>query len=372
MDMDIIDSASLSKSLHLVHSDQPTLNPMPSPGTYHAADGNLLEKLELTFPEHDQNAESCKLQLRCCSVKSTLKRVGGLLVFHPLNVAVAIAGVLLAVLMFAGLLLSLGLVGISIVMAVGAVPIVLLWVVIPDRWMILSLVISGVLAIGYLVLFVYPWFNVYMVFAPYTLLFGGFVGILLFYLSFYSILLVVKIDVRLANFATRTVHSKSATEDLEPKDCETIQPRHQQGPCQGCVVFPDRHADTSLVASSFLFRYRKVLVGAMSAATVFFAVVQPAMSLFSGGDAPLYAQSMTWHQSPLLYVGIVASTWAFGAVGMLVVAALSVKLTTIVLSGWELKQIQGGATEITTQTSPRAAFVELSVASSPTAVTTSL
>ncbi|KAG1708774.1 hypothetical protein DVH05_022397 [Phytophthora capsici] len=314
---------------------------------------NLLEKLELTFPEHDR---SCKLNPRCCSVKATLKRAGGLLAFHLLNVAIAIAGFILAVLMVAEVLLN---VVILVVVAVGVLPFWLISLV-PDRWWILSLVSCGVVVIGYLVLYVYSWFNIYTLFAPHALVVCGLVGIGLFYLSFYSILLIVKIDARLANFAIRTIYSKSAAGDLEPEDCAK---RFSLASGRDEWVLPIMMMTCRLWLLLLYFAIAKAAVGAMSAATVFFAVVQPIMSLFSGGDGPFYASSMTFHQNPLLYVGVVTSTWAFGAVGIVVVAALSAKLTSVVFGERQLKQTQGEATELPGQTSPRAEFVELSVSS---------
>ncbi|KAK1930978.1 hypothetical protein P3T76_013567 [Phytophthora citrophthora] len=282
-----------------------------------------------------------------------------------LNVAIAIAGFILAMLMTAVLLLN---VAILMVVAIGALPFWLISLV-PDRCWILGLLSCGGVILGYIVLYVYSWFNIYTLFAPHALVLCGLVGYGLFYLSVYLTLLIVKLDARLANFATRTIYSKSTPKELEPEDCVKRFSLASSTDSMGLPIVMMTCRSWVLL---LYFSIAKVVVGAMSAATVFFAVVQPAMSLFSGGDGPFYSSSMTLHENPLLYVGIAASTWAFGVVGIVVVAALSVKLAVAVLGEWQLKQTQDGATELPAQTSPRAEFVELSVASPPAAVTPSL
>ncbi|KAF1791456.1 hypothetical protein JG687_00019702 [Phytophthora cactorum] len=68
--------------------------------------------------------------------------------------------------------------------------------------------------VGYLGLYVYSWFNVYSLFAPYALAVAGGSGSLLFYLSFFMFRFFVKTETRLTNFVGSTVSFCSTTEAL--------------------------------------------------------------------------------------------------------------------------------------------------------------
>lgn len=153
----------------------------PHESSHHVPDGDLLAKLNLTFPEQNESG-SCKLRPRYC---------GLLLAFHLMNAAVAAVGFIAVVAMLAGISLNLGWFAILLVVAVGAVPFLLLSVL-PERLSCLTMVGNGVVMAGYLALYVYSFFNIYTVLTPYVMVFGGAVGLLLFYPSYFMAKYLVK------------------------------------------------------------------------------------------------------------------------------------------------------------------------------------
>jgi hypothetical protein len=70
---------------------------------HRVVDGNMLEKLKLTFPK--ARPRGCnRLKPSCGTVKRLLECVGALLAFHLLSVAVALAGVVAVAVLLVGLL----------------------------------------------------------------------------------------------------------------------------------------------------------------------------------------------------------------------------------------------------------------------------
>ncbi|ETN22468.1 hypothetical protein PPTG_02397 [Phytophthora nicotianae INRA-310] len=338
--------------------------------TIHVADGNLRTKLDLTYPDSQANGCS-KLRLKSCNVKPLLKRSGGLVAFHLLNAVVAVIGAIAAALTLAALALTFGWVGIALAVAVGAIPFLLLSLL-PDRllegWLIA--LCYGALVVGYLGLYVWSWFNVYTMIAPYALAVAGGIGTLLFYLSFFMFLFLVKTEVRSANFVKLTVPFCVTTEDIP----EHADPAKRIGLNKNAEMWfvPITMMTCRTWITVLYFATLKVVVGALSAATIFFAVIQPAISLFGGGGAPFFASSLTFHHDPIAYVGVIVSLLILAVVGMVLVATLSVKLTSGILGEWTVKQDQSQdeRSEATIQdtASPKAGFAALNVAS-PTAAT---
>ncbi|OWZ09789.1 hypothetical protein PHMEG_00017459 [Phytophthora megakarya] len=333
----------------------------PHEPTY-ATDGNLLEKLELSFERNSQSV--CKSKLKCCHMKTVFKRVGVLFAFHMLNVLLAIIGIIAALLALAGLVMSLCWIMILLVVGVGAIPFWILLALIPERLTCLILLCYGLVVASYLALYVYSWFNIYTVLAPYALLLGGGFGLLFFYPSFFTILFLVKIDARLMNFVAPVIpFSSTAQNGLDPELCAK---RFNLERKEDIWLLPMVIMAFRSWTIIFYFAVIKTIFGVSSAATIFFVVIQPVTSLFSGGSAPFFASSMTIHNDPVVYVGVIAIVCVAGVVGLVLVATLSVKVTSCTLSEWEVTQdATQGEIEIqaATQTtiSPRAEF-ELAVA----------
>jgi hypothetical protein len=71
----------------------------------------------------------------------------------------------------------------------------------------------------------------------------------------------------------------------------------------------------------------KVVVGTLGVAGIVITVVQPAVAICSGGHAPLSANELTLRESLSAYSVVILFTWTVGAVGLAVLAKLSVQVT---------------------------------------------
>jgi len=88
-------------------------------------------------------------------------------------------------------------------------------------------------------------------------------------------------------------------------------------------------------------------------------VIQPAMSIFSGGHAPLFFSSLTFHSDPTVYVVAEVSCCVAGGVGLVIVAVLSAKSTWCVFSEPAEQQEQTPATP--TQEANGTSYAELAL-----------
>jgi hypothetical protein len=89
----------------------------------------------------------------------------------------------------------------------------------------------------------------------------------------------------------------------------------------------------ALITMASDFGVCKAFIGGLSAAVILCSVIQPAMSIVSGGDAPLFSSSMPFYTDPTVHVVLMLSSCVAGSVGLGLVAALSVKVTWCVFGG---------------------------------------
>lgn len=305
--------------------------------TSRGANGNMLEKLQLTFPtELDNQSGPCQFRSECCNIKTLVKQVGALLLFHLMNIGVAILGVIAVVVMIAGISLNLLWVVALVVFAIGAIPFILVSLI-PDR--LRCLVIPGytVLMLGYLALYIFSLLNLYTALAPYVLLAGGGIGYVLVYLSVSMNKFVVKADIRLTNFVLPFCCSTSE-ETLDREDCpEPIR----VDASSGFWILPSLTLTAHAWIVILYFGFCKVTMGVMSTAAVF-CVVQPVVSLCSGGGAPFLVWLMTSHQDPIVYFAVIDVAWIMGVVGLFWGAKLSVKLASCVFGEKKANEEEGG------------------------------
>lgn len=272
-------------------------------------------------------------------MKTLVKRASVLLVSHLLNILVAIGGLVGVSLLLAGLLLNLlWAVGILVV-AILAIPCVLLEQL-PDRLSCLKGLGYAVVVVFYLALYVASWFTIYTAVGPYVLVFGGAVGLALFYLVLWIIQTMMKADARLANFASFAIPSSllRAEEPLQSKECaEKFRIKLTGGISAYLPVF---EMTSRMWVIVLYFTVLKPVIGGLSAAAIFLAVVQPAIALFGGGDAPFFTEWMTFHDNPVVYFGVILLIWIVGAVGLVMVAAVSAQVTSRAFGEWKPKQSQ--------------------------------
>ncbi|KAK1930941.1 hypothetical protein P3T76_013530 [Phytophthora citrophthora] len=244
----------------------------------------------------------------CCSMQ-TSKRVDELIGFHVLNVLVAIGGVISVALLLAGMALT---------------PI---WVVVDpvfdainvqqiEKRCLLYFGCAVLTVLGMAVLSI----NWFIAILPYLVLVTGAVGGVLLFFSAEAIRTLVKIDVISVNCVTN--------------DFDAYDPYE----CQDRFELFDELVDESEVLSCLLmtrhkwliviyFALFKLVIGVLSAAVLVAVVVLPTFVLFSGGDISAFGDQVTFGDNPVIYTVVVITLWLAGAIGVRVVAVLSVKVT---------------------------------------------
>lgn len=278
---------------------------------------------------------SCKCH--GCSLKTLLKRVGVLLIFHILNIAVAIGGVIFSALMIASMaLMPVWVINWFLLMTITLITMYLASLV-PQRLERLQY-LACLVPIGLLALHFYMVTrSVYTCIGAFVFYGAGAIGVGLFHLSIIIMKWLVRADAHLANFAIPS----NSTQDLQPEVCANRFAISKSDEATNPLPHVRMTCRTWLAV--LYFAIPKVFVGVLSAAVVAFAIILPAIALFSGGEAGFFGSQITFHDNPALYVVIIASIWLFGAVGMVIFAILSVKLTSQVCGEWHSKD--EGATE---------------------------
>ncbi|KAJ8566354.1 hypothetical protein ON010_g6770 [Phytophthora cinnamomi] len=303
---------------------------------FHVVGGDVQRKLALTFPS-DSRAGCCKLSLRCCDLKTLIKRASVLLVFHLLNVLVAIGGIAGVIFLLTGFALNLlWVVGILLV-AIAAIPCARLEQL-PARLSCLKLLGYVVTATVYLALFVA--FCAYTYVGPSVIVLGGIVGLALVYLSLWSIQAMVKADARLSNSVAFAIPSSFSVSDPLPDECAD-QFHVEFSSSDTGSYFPIFEMTSRIWIIVLYFALPKLIVGALSAVAIFLTVIQPAIALVSGGDAPFFTSWMTFHENPIVYSVVMCLISVAGAVGLVMVAALSAQLTSRVFGEQKTKTGQG-------------------------------
>lgn len=136
---------------------------------------------------------------------------------------------------------------------------------------------------------------------------------------------LVRQDVRLANFITSAGTLSMATQnmtDLTPQECAK-----QFNMCSQRLDEVEIRLTQKRTIAILYFAIPKVLVGVLSAAVITLAVIQPVILAWEDGRDAFIDPWITYRSHPCGYVVVVVSLWTAGAVGLPVIALLSVKLT---------------------------------------------
>ncbi|GMF13119.1 unnamed protein product [Phytophthora lilii] len=272
-----------------------------------------------------------RLGSRCCRVKS-FKRAGKLVTFHLLNVVVTICGVIFVAFMFA----SMALIPVWIAaMLIAAFGMFVVGTVEAISHKCLRYSGYTLLVVLYLASLAIHW---YVTVGPYALLIVGGLGVGFFFMSIAILRVLVKAEVHLADFLDPTNLTTKAHEDC-------VDRFEISESTDSSVVLPHLRMTQRTCLAVCYFGILKVVVGALSAATISCTVVLPAVEIFSGGNARLLGGQLTFHDNPIAYMILIVSVWVVGATGVPVVAAMSVKLTTRVCGESESEQAQAKSDE---------------------------
>ncbi|ETI50063.1 hypothetical protein F443_06313 [Phytophthora nicotianae P1569] len=252
-----------------------------------------------------------KFRLSCCTAKS-FKRVGVLLAFHLLNAFVAISGVISVAMLLASMVL-MPLWAVALLLMALAMFMIHVVHQIPQKClMYFGYVVLVALYIASLSIY---W---YITVSPYALFAAGAVGVGLFFLSSATMRLLVKLDVQLANFIST---DKDVT--LQPDDCAyRFKLSKATNPS---ALLPHIRMTRQVWLAVMYFASLKIAAGVLSTAVIVLTVVLPMLALFSG---LLFGSQVTVGDNPIAYIGLIIAIWLIGAIGVPIVAVLSVRLTT--------------------------------------------
>ncbi|KAG7397136.1 hypothetical protein PHYBOEH_001185 [Phytophthora boehmeriae] len=260
-----------------------------------------------------------KLKGGCTGLKPPLKQAGILFAFHLLNALVGIGGVIVAMFVLVAIAFWL------VLVITGAPVVIIVRLVLLFRPKGLRYLAFATL--GALFIYAVVW-NVYILFVPFVIsgayagtanftLFGG--------LIFRS---MVRADVGAANFVKPAMPFKLSTEEkIEALD---VDASFDLDKLEGFSVPYCVRANCRAWATVLYIAVVKVIIGAASVVVVILIVILPLLSLCTGGSDPFVGEWMTFDDKPWGYVGTVLSLWVAGAIGLVVVAGISVKLTSCV------------------------------------------
>ncbi|RAW22998.1 hypothetical protein PC110_g20567 [Phytophthora cactorum] len=282
-----------------------------------------MDPLQKFTPTPSDGGIICKFRPRCCTV-NVFKRVGVLLIFHLLNVLMAIGGVISVVILLGSMILMP-----LWVVALLLVALVMFMIHVVQQIPQKSLMYVGhvVLAALYIASLSINW---YITVGPYALFAAGAVGVGLFFLSAATVKLLVKLDVQLAKFV-----STDEAGALQPDEC-TYRFKLSTA-TNPSVLLPHVRMTRRVWLAVIYFGSLKVAAGVLSTAVVVLTVVLPTLVLFSGS---VFGSQVTFGNTPIAYPGLIISIWLIGAVGVPIVAVLSAKLTSRVCGAecWEIEE----------------------------------
>jgi hypothetical protein len=285
-------------------------------------------KLEPTSDPLQKRSQAPRNQFQatCCSLK-TLKRVGTLLAFHVMNVVVATAGVISVALLIASMTLMpawlLTCLLVALVMlalhAVGKIP---------NK----SLKYCGyaVLVVLYFASMSIHWIATV---APDAAFWVGAVGVGFFFLSVAMMKVLVKVDVHLASAAS--LHEAVSLRSDECADQFSLSDG-----TDASIILPHLRMTRRLWIAVLYFAVVKVFTGSASVVIIVCVLIQPAVALFSGGDAPFLTSQLTFRNYAAIYILLMVATWVAGVVALPTVARVSVKMTSAVCCEWKSEQAQ--------------------------------
>ncbi|GMF54891.1 unnamed protein product [Phytophthora fragariaefolia] len=313
---------------------------------FHVAGADLQQKLTLALSS-ESRSEYCQLRSRCYDVKTAGKRALMLVIFHLLNVLVTIGGLVGVGLLLTGLLINLlWAVGLLLV-GIAMIPFMLLDIL-PGRRSSLKVLGNTVMILLYFTLYIASCFSIYTVIAPYVLMFGGGLGLVLFYISFLFVAVMVNADTRLGNFVAISVPSTLSPEDrLQPEGWSSFNPGDRLQPeSRSCFnhlsdigqYLPVIDLPRRIWITIGYFAVLKVIVGTLSAVAIFLSVIQPAVALF--GNDILFITWVFLNENPVAYFIAIGLIWIIGVVIAVLVAAMSSWLTSRVFGESTIKQSQ--------------------------------
>ncbi|RLN92422.1 hypothetical protein BBJ28_00009976, partial [Nothophytophthora sp. Chile5] len=275
---------------------------------------------------------SCRLKVYClragCHLKVFLARVAALLVFHVLNVVLAISG--------ASIILTFTVLSIVLLPISAMIPAFFACVkVTKERCSICTRVIVisfSFVAVSTVIIVLLGFLAFFIIFmgvltgVPNLAVWGT--GVQQFFVFFNIIAadLFASCDVELANFiVTRmplqaySAIQKDNTKLPEiPYDfCELLM---WNGPVLDVFTTP-------MWTAVFYFLVAKLLTGVLSAVSVWLSVVQPIMVLASSGRFPCVGTGLTFQDNPSVYVVMIVMLWVVGVFGLVLIHVCSVKLT---------------------------------------------
>lgn len=299
-------------------------------GAPHAPADPFLQKL-IRPPERERDDSltcGCQLKIGCATLA---KKLGLLLIFHSLNVVVAVGGVIFASVMLLSTALApawflLFTYGCAICLVLGIAIAINAKLFTPGFLLLIGLWVFSMTdstAVWYTG--VYPG-------CAMSLTGAG----LLFYFAGKSIATpLIKADVRLVKFVEGAGVSDSATEPsaLDAKECVN---RFEFPWPFGELKFllPHIALTRRLWALIFYYAVLKVIVGLMSAVLLMLVLVQPIAAICTLGHDPFVGIWVSSPGHPVVYSIIIVSLWLFGIVGLEVTAKLSIKMTALVCGPW--------------------------------------
>ncbi|KAF1794583.1 hypothetical protein GQ600_14459 [Phytophthora cactorum] len=201
-----------------------------------------MDPLQKCTPTPSDGGIICKFRPRCCTV-NPFKRVGVLLIFHLLNVLMAIGGVISVVILLGSMILMPLWVVALLLVALAMFMIHVVQQIPQKSLMYVGYVVLAALYIAFLSI------NWYITVGPYALFAAGAVGVGLFFLSAATVKLLVKLDVQLAKFV-----STDEADALQPDECTyRFKLSKQPTPACGCS-----HCGSANAGAFQWIRFRKL------------------------------------------------------------------------------------------------------------------
>ncbi|RLN46648.1 hypothetical protein BBJ28_00009277 [Nothophytophthora sp. Chile5] len=269
---------------------------------------------------------SCCLKARC-HLKAFFARVAALLAFHVLNVLLAISG--------AGLVLTFTVLSIVLlpVLLMVLASLVFVGVTIerfPNRNWAVFVLVFVVISAAIIVLLGFVVFWCVLVVGPNVAVWGTLAQHIVVNLNAIAVNGFAFLDVKLASFVVPWMPWQ--TYSAVRKD-EAKLPKIPYDFCGDIMWWQEKlfqyvFATPAMWAAAFYFIVPKLLMGVLSAISVWLSVVQPMVVLASSGQFPCVGTGLTFQDNSSVYAILMAMCWVVGVFGLIFVPVWSVRLTT--------------------------------------------
>lgn len=288
---------------------------------------------EMGLAPETECAVSC-FKLRT-SLLTWLTQLGVLILFHVLNIAVAVGGVVLATMMLTNVALALR------------------WIVVVAYWRPYFRLLAWIMTISertyirallvFLLVASWTWLSVtntytyvLMVVIPLLSWWMEVADIVVHYVSCAISYLLVVSDVKLSQFVDFALPI-----DVNPLNCKEcaghfkFPVRSVRYECEEPLFQAPRITLTRRIWSLvFYFAVPKIIVGVMSAVALVLVLVQPVTAACTRGNDPFIGSWIDSQLNPVVYVVAVISLWVLGIIGLKAVGILSTQLTVRVCGPW--------------------------------------